>query len=174
MWIQKKCLLIRNIIRLPFTCFSIPVQNFSQQYKCFWKLKCTYGVLRCCETLLSLKGSVNVEWSACKLSLAKLYLKDNKYKVYSPGIFYCLNTDFSVRANTRISDVTGDFSALLPKQHWFCTFREVLEDVLLLFASKISHRKLNVLIFHRQVCFYFLGSCEKKKENTSLVLYFSQ
>lgn len=140
MWIQKKCLLIRNIIRLPFTCFSIPVQNFSQQYKCFWKLKCTYGVLRCCETLLSLKGSVNVEWSACKLSLAKLYLKDNKYKVYNPGIFYCLNTDLSVRANTRISDVTGDFSALLPKQHWLCTFREALEDALLLFASKVSQK----------------------------------
>lgn len=103
---QNKCLLIRNNIRLPFTCFSIPMQNFSQQYKCFWKLTYTYGVLCSCGTLLSLKGSVNVEWSACKSSLAKIYLKDNKSKSLQSWYIYCLNTDFSVRAKTYISDVT--------------------------------------------------------------------
>lgn len=170
--IQKKCLMATNIKRLPFTGFSIPVQNCLQQYRCFWKLKCTHGVL----SSMKQKSKRFCEcWMVClKVISAKLYLylKDNKSKSLQSCYILLFKYWFLHESKHTYFWCDSLETFLLPRQHWLCTFRKVIENELILFASKVSHRKLNVLIFHTQVCLLF--GIVPKPENTSLVVYFSQ
>lgn len=94
-------------------------------------------------------------------------------EVYSPGTFCPLNAVFSVRVKADISDVTiVEFFCSTPKAT-LITFGKVLGDPLLLFASKVSHRKLNVLIFHGQVCPFFLVKRRKKRHDFCGSIFFS-
>jgi len=84
-------------------------------------------------------------------------------EVYSCGVFCHLKTVFSVTVKADISDVTAwGFFCSTPKAT-LITFGKFLEEPLLLFASKFCHRKLNVLIFHRQVSPFFGFTVKKEK-----------
>lgn len=123
-----------------------------------WLLCNTVKTKRFCEC-----WKVCLQVTSCKFYL---YLKDNKSKSLQSWYILLLKYWF-LHESKHIYFLmwqSGEFSALLPKQHWLCKLRKVIEDALILFANKVSHRKLNVLTFHRQVFLFFVIIPKIKKK----------